>query len=208
VCHARRSPGLTATRGFLGVKRTRLFEAHVAPLNRLVERLREEGRPSPWFDPDSGGTSSRVMFLLESPGPMASAAHGSGLISIDNDDQTAARFFRLTQEAGLDRGAYLNWNVVPWYVSTDRRNQNAAPVDFVDAEPWLHDLLGLLPSLDIVVTMGNFARDCWVRYLRHDDAPLLRLAVTAHPSASARRSRPSFEQDIAGALVRVTRALD
>ena len=32
-------------------------------------------------------------------------------------DQTAARFRRLSREAGLDPRTYVNWNAVPWYVS-------------------------------------------------------------------------------------------
>jgi hypothetical protein len=53
---------------------------------------RGEHRDVPWIDPDSGGIHSRILFLLESPGPKSSTGHGSGVINIDNDDQTDARF--------------------------------------------------------------------------------------------------------------------
>jgi len=55
-----------------------------------------------------------ILFLLESPGPMASSAHGSGFISVDNDDPSAERCWRLSTAAGLSRDSYANWNVVPW----------------------------------------------------------------------------------------------
>jgi hypothetical protein len=98
-------------------KRRRVHEPHVQPLNELVEHWRQEGRQVPWADPDSGGIHSKILFLLESPGPAASTEHGSGFISSDNDDRTAELFWRLSTQAGLDRRSYISWNVVPWYVS-------------------------------------------------------------------------------------------
>src|SRR5216684_6672012 len=104
-------PRMNRDSGFLADKLSRVHDEHVRPLNVLVERWRREGRDVPWADPDLGGIHSRILFLLESPGPASSAAHGSGVISPDNDDQTAARFWRLSQEAGLDRRSYMTWNV-------------------------------------------------------------------------------------------------
>lgn len=58
----------------------------------------------PLFDPASGGVDSRVLLLLESPGPASAASNsGSGLIYVDNDDQTAANGFKGMVEAGLSR---------------------------------------------------------------------------------------------------------
>ena len=44
--------------------------------------------------------------------------------------------------------------------------------------------------------MGGFAEHWWLRYLRRAECPALAVIVAPHPSASARRSRPDFEQDI------------
>jgi hypothetical protein len=79
---------------FLADKQRRVHDPQVEPLNRLIVAWRGEGRQVPWADPDSGGVHSHVLFLHESPGPAASAQHGSGFASPDNDDQTAARFWR------------------------------------------------------------------------------------------------------------------
>lgn len=86
-------------------KRARIHDRHVAPLNRLVEEINagREAHLAPWFDPDRGGTSARVLFLLEKPGRRATSARGSGFISADNNDDTAATFFRLRDEASLPR---------------------------------------------------------------------------------------------------------
>jgi uracil-DNA glycosylase len=156
-------------------------------------------------DPDSGGIFSRILFLHESPGPASSAEHGSGFISPDNNDQTAARFRRLSSQAGLDRASYLNWNAVPWYVSATGKAANATNADGQAALPYLHQFVSLLSSLRVVVVMGGFAERWWLRYLRRPDSPVLPLVLAPHPSASARRSRPGFEGDIATAMDKAAR---
>jgi uracil-DNA glycosylase len=172
---------------FLADKLCRVHDAYVAPLNRLLEAWRVQGRQVLWADPDSGGVHSRILFLHESPGPAASARHDSGIISPDNNDQTAARFWRLSHDAGLPRNAYMNWNVVPWYVSATGANVNATPADGQAALPYLHQFVSLLPVLRIVVVMGGFAEHWWLRYLRRADSRVLALIVAPHPSASTRR---------------------
>jgi hypothetical protein len=143
---------------------------------------------------------SRILFLHESPGPAASAGYGSGVISPDNDDQTAARFWRLSRETGLDRNSYINWNAVPWYISATGITANATHADGRTALPYLHQFVMLLTELRVVVVMGAFAEYCWLRYLRQADSPVLPLISAPHPSASARRSRPDFESEIAIAI--------
>jgi hypothetical protein len=95
------------------------------------------------------------LFLHESPGPAASAQHGSGFISPYNDDQTAARSWRLADATRLVTSAYIRWNVVPWYVSATGTNVNATPADGVEALTYLHQLVSLLPALRAVVVMGH-----------------------------------------------------
>ena len=63
----------------------------------------------------SGGTGARVLFLLENPGRRATSTRGSGFISADNNDDAAANFFRMRDQAALPRGQLIAWNVVPWY---------------------------------------------------------------------------------------------
>jgi hypothetical protein len=125
--------------GYLADKLKRVHDEPVRPLNAVVEQWR---RDVPWADPDLGGVHSRILFLLESPGPASSAGHGSGIISPDNNDQTAGRFWRLSREAGLDPRTYISWNVVPWYVSASGKAANAAAADGEAALPYLHQSSG------------------------------------------------------------------
>jgi hypothetical protein len=150
-------PCMNRDPAFLANKKSRLQDPHIAPLNALVQTWRADRIPVPWVDPDSGGVHSRILFLHESPGPAASAGYGSGIISPDNNDQTAARFWRLSRDAGLPRNTYVNWNVVPWYVSADSTNVNASAADGQAALPYLHQFVTLLTALRAVVVMGGFA---------------------------------------------------
>jgi uracil-DNA glycosylase len=187
---------------FLAGERRRVGEPHVQPLNALIEHWRQEGRKVPWADPGSGGIHSKIVFLHESPGPAASAGHGSGFISPDNDDQSAARFWRLSRQAGLGRRSYMNWNVVPWYVSATGRAANATPSDGQAALPYLRQFVALLSELRVVVVMGAFAEHWWLQYLRQPGSPVLPLITAPHPSVSARCGRPDFEREIAVAMVK------
>jgi hypothetical protein len=48
-----------------------------------------------------------------------------GFISADNNDDTAANFFRLRDQGGLPRDQHVPWNVVPWYQPGGERTANA-----------------------------------------------------------------------------------
>lgn len=156
----------------------------------------------PYADPDFGGTHARILFLHESLGPQASAEHGSGFVSPDNNDPSAERFWRLSRDAGLPRDSYINWNVVPWYLSGTARNQNATAADAQAALPYLHEFITLLADLQVVVVMGSFAQRWWFRYLIDcPDSRVLPVLAAPHPSSRAGISNPRFQQDIFAAMV-------
>ena len=57
-----------------------------------LHRRSPVSRDVPYVDPDSGGVTARVLLLLEAPA--GAAAHGSRMLSADNDDGTAADVWR------------------------------------------------------------------------------------------------------------------
>ena len=70
----------------------------VRSLNALAETWRSTadatGRFVPGFDPCSGGTASRVLVLMQSPGPRTIAAGSAAVCSEDSLGPTAAAFRR------------------------------------------------------------------------------------------------------------------
>ena len=104
---ALRAPGEVARRHAM------LRRPHVAPLAAYVAGLRDRGEV-PDVDPLDGGIAARLLLLLEKPGPKTSPARGgSGFVSADNDDPTAAAAWRFAREAGIERRDRIVWNVAP-----------------------------------------------------------------------------------------------
>lgn len=143
-------------REFLEAKRARLWEPHVAPVNHLVERIAQEtGLDVPYVDPDSGGIAARVLFVLQAPA--RAAAHGSGMLSADNDDGTAERVWWGYASAGMPRTMGVHWNAVPWYVGTREKLGPISPEQVTQGRRWLRELLALTPNVRVLVTFGRDA---------------------------------------------------
>ena len=166
---------------FLARKQARLWEPHVAPINSFVERIRaERGQYVPHVDPDSGGALARVLFVLESPSRPAS--HGSGMLSADNDDGTAANMWAAYRGSGLPRTHGLHWNAVPWYIGDGFKERNVSRAQVEAGHSYLLDLLELAPSVRVVVAMGGPAQHSLLK-IRSDlaDREVL-LLHSIHPS--------------------------
>lgn len=154
-------------------KLTRLDEPHVAPLNAWVRELRVAcggGESVPWFDPAGGGIHAPIVMLLEAPGSRAVGAgsprpeaQGSGIISVDNNDPTAANCHRYLSEAGIRRDQVVSWNIVPWYVGDGSRIRNVNTADLAKARPYLDQFLALLQWPRVVLLCGRKAQEGWAR---------------------------------------------
>jgi uracil-DNA glycosylase len=173
----------------------------VAPVQDLVDEIRQSRgtRDVPHVDPLSGGIHARVLFVLESPaGP---AALGSGMLSPDNDDATAAHMWQLYQQSGLSRAHGLHWNSVPWYIGKDGREVNVTKANEADGRVWLDRLMDLLQELRLVVTMGKPAERAYRDYAETAARQIEWLAV-AHPSPRVRNGHPHLWPAIEAAFAR------
>lgn len=85
----------------------KLRAKHIAPINKLVEELRNPtaGLWAPYVAPMYGGTNARLLSVLRDPGPKTNTAHGgSGFLCMENDDATAERIAGLFSGAGISAG--------------------------------------------------------------------------------------------------------
>ncbi|WP_324291875.1 uracil-DNA glycosylase [Microbacterium memoriense] len=106
-----------------------------------------------------------MLFVFEAPGPMTNAGNkrpGSGFISVDNNDATAANMWNARNESGLHEGA-LAWNIVPWYLGVASRKPTND--ELRDGASELVDLIALLPRLELVVLGGLYAQKGWQRHI-------------------------------------------
>lgn len=171
----------------VAARRSLLTSPHMAPLLRLTEVLRNDGRGTvPGFRSAGWRHRGADLVLLEKPGPMTDDSRalgriGSGFISRDNDDPTAEATFRFMIEAGLARDQTLIWNAVPWWNVTRR----IRPDEQAAGLRRLSDLLALLPRLDVVVAVGNRPKRA-ARLIRDHGLPFL---SSLHPSPLNRASR-------------------
>ncbi|WP_051772151.1 uracil-DNA glycosylase [Saccharothrix sp. NRRL B-16314] len=173
---------------------------HMAKLTEFAQRIATERKADvPLFDPASGGVNSKVLLLLESPGP---ASAKSGLNSLDNDDPTAANGFSAMAEAGLSRRVCLSWNVVPWHLS----NREPTPAELRAAVPYLVELLRMLTGLKAVVVLGRPAGTGWTLSGRGHK---LKVFNAPHPAPlSINRDRAGRWPQLVDAFRQAAKAID
>ncbi len=166
---------------FLARKQARLREPHVLPINDLVDAMRlEQGEFVPYVDPDSAGALARVLFVLESPaGP---AALGSGMLSPDNDDATAANMWEAYRASGLPRNTAVHWNAVPWYVGDAGRERNVTSEQIRTGHRYLRHLLEIADCVEIIVAMGKPAQSSLHRLEADLTHGGIRVIDCIHPS--------------------------
>lgn len=189
-------------------KVARLRDPHIEPISDLVEQLAAE-HPSgvPYVDPDSGGVTAWVLLLLEAPA--RAAAHGSRMISADNDDGTAANVWRAYAASGLPRVEAVHWNAVPWYLGSETALAPPTPSDIANGRRALDRLLNLLPDLRVVIAMGSSARTAIEPMRAQLTGRGLVLLTSDHPSQRRYNlTRGAAEASVLGAFGDAKRVLE
>lgn len=159
-------PGRNADSDALAVKFEYLRDPHVAAINALADAVADsEGIARglvPYVDPQLGGVGARVLALLDNPSTKAEAGTGSGLLSLENDDRSAKNCAAFYNDIGLGPKMLVHWNVAPAPISGEK-NGGSLTVERERGAEWLRHLVGLLPNLQVVLLMGEHARDGWKR---------------------------------------------
>lgn len=176
--------GRNADADALAIKHAHVRARHVAPLNSVADKIAEDEGLAPglvpYVDPQLGGTHARILALLDNPSTKAEAGSGSGLLSLENDDNTAKNCARLYNELGLGPELFVHWNVAPAPIS-GAKNSGSSAAERERGARWLKEIVALLPHLEVVLLMGNMARDGWQRAGLHHEHLVIPSAVP-HPS--------------------------
>lgn len=156
---------------------------------RRIRRERDLDREVPAFDPCDGGTTARILVLLEAPGPRAVC---SSFVSRNNPDQTAKNVNELLRKAGIPRQDTIIWNVVPWYIGYGDRIRKATREDIVVALPYLRGVIKRLRNLRAIVLLGDAAKKAgaeigWPCEIKMFHAP--------HPSPQAFNRYPAKKKE-------------
>lgn len=171
----------------------RLHEPHIAPITTYIDSLRSSGLWLPYVAPLHGGINARMLTVLRDPGPRTRDEGGSGMLCVENDDQTAANQYRLMADADLTPGDFTPWNAYPWYI-----NRAPSTAELREASHTLVGLLELLPRLEVVLLQGNEAQAAWRIAL--DAQPMIRrrgliTLETYHPSNQALQAASAAERE-------------
>jgi hypothetical protein len=97
---------LMADPAFRQEQHSLLHEPHIAPISAYIDTLGADGRWMPYVAPLHGGVEARLLSVARDPGPKTQDATGSGMLCVENDDQTAANQFDLLNAAGLRASDY------------------------------------------------------------------------------------------------------
>lgn len=146
----------------------RLRDPHIAPFTDLVDELRAvPGRGwMPYIAPMYGGTAARVLSVFQDPGPRTRDDDGSGMLCCENDDDSAMLHATLLESAKIPPAELLPWNGYPWYRHTTGKSTGPSASDRDAGVEPLRRLIGLAPSLRVVMLHGGTAKDVWDRFTK------------------------------------------
>jgi uracil-DNA glycosylase len=164
-------------------RRAHIYDENVRVLNQYVEALKEAKGADfdvPFFDPADGGVNARILLVLETPGRRAAGRQdASELVSIDNDDDTAANMSAFEQKANLTRDWLVHWNIIPWYVQTGKPILKAQREEGAEE---LEKVITLMPRLQVIVLLGNTADIAYSRHFKDRPLPKIEVLKSYHPS--------------------------
>jgi hypothetical protein len=176
------------------MKRRDLQLPHVAPLVAYADQVAAayELAPGavPYPDPGHGGTEAEVLFVFSHPARVSeNSLDGSGLLSLENQDDAAAVCFDHCVRVGLAFDRLMLWNAVPAPLPKGTSQPTSPHVR--KGAAWLPGLVELLPRLQVVALLGTVARDAWALTCADNGLPTV---VGPSPGARGLKSRGAPER--------------
>ncbi|TFC59568.1 uracil-DNA glycosylase [Cryobacterium sp. TMT2-15-1] len=170
----------------------RIREPQVRSINKLCDQLMVEqpGYSVPYIAPHYGASTAVILALSSNPGPQAGGAKGSGMLSRENNDGSAARMGDIYESVGLTDDQIVPWNAYPWHVH--ETHPNGMPNNLInDGLDALKRVLDLHPNIHSVVAHGGDAHRSVRRFMSrrrfgdYADARGLKAWNTRHTSNRA-----------------------
>ena len=170
----------------------RIREPQVAAINALCDQLMMElpGFSVPYIAPHYGASTAVILALSSNPGPQAGGAKGSGMLSRENNDGSAARMGDIYETVGLTDAQIVPWNAYPWHVH--ETHPNGLPNNLIDdGLDVLKRVLDLHPNIRSIVAHGGDAHRSVNQFMKkmrfgdYADARGLKTWNTRHTSNRA-----------------------
>ncbi len=159
LIRARPLEGTLAAPKVLAERVDALDAPHMSGLNVYVERLHQRNGEVPFFDLFDGGSTARLLLLLETPGRSAATVR---FTSRDNPTGTARTLRKLFIRSGICRSDTVIWNAVPWVIqATGKRRARHHPRNGQMPSANSMPCLRIFPSLKLSYWQG-----AWRRHLR------------------------------------------
>ena len=137
---------------------SRIREPQVRAINTLCDQLMAElpEFTMPYIAPHYGASTASILALSSNPGPQAGGVNGSGMLSRENNDGSAARMGVIYEAVGLTDDQVMPWNAYPWHVHESHPNglPNTLIDEGLDA---LKRVLELHPNIRSIVAHGGDA---------------------------------------------------
>lgn len=137
---------------------SRIREPQVYAINGLCDQLMKElpGFSVPYIAPHYGASTAVILALSSNPGPQASGTKGSGMLSRENNDGSAARMGVIYETVALTDDQIVPWNAYPWHVH--ETHPNGLPNNLIDdGLDALKRVLALHPNIQAIVAHGGDA---------------------------------------------------
>ncbi|RJT75631.1 hypothetical protein D6T63_17575 [Arthrobacter cheniae] len=128
---------------------------------------------------------------------MTSEAKGSGMLSVENDDDTAALQCEPLDAAEIAPIDITPWNTYPWYRHDQTSGLTSQQVT-EGIEPLLR-LINLMPRLNVVLPQGSEAQLLWKRFTRKHPDIAGRYAAGESPPADRSSASGTVRASQAGA---------
>ncbi|TFC36229.1 uracil-DNA glycosylase [Cryobacterium sp. TMT2-42-4] len=171
---------------------SRIDEPQVRAINALCDELMLE-KPQfsvPYIAPHYGASTAVILALSSNPGPQAGGAKGSGMLSRENNDGSAARMSDIYETVGLTDDQIVPWNAYPWHVH--ETHPNGLPNNLIDdGLDALKRVLDRHPNIHSVVAHGGDAHRSVKQFMSkkrfgaYADARGLKVWNTRHTSNRA-----------------------